>query len=65
MGQLAFLAPVGPFAGLSNAARQRIGETFPTLSITEIEDAVASFLMELQAPGIDPRLAEARDELNI
>lgn len=65
MGQLAFLDPVGPFAGLSNATRQKIGDAFPNLSITEIEGAVASFLIELQAPKVEPRLAEARDELNI
>ena len=65
MGQFAFLAPVGPFAGLSDAARQKIGERFPALSVVEIENAAAAFLMELQASNIEPRLAEARDELNI
>lgn len=65
MSQFAFLAPVGPFAGLSNAARQKIGERFPALTITMIEGAAASFLRELEAPAIDPRLAEVRDELNI
>ena len=65
MGHFAYLAPVGPFAGLSNAARQKIAKRFPTLSIVEIESAAASFLLELQAPKTEPRLAEARDELNI
>ncbi len=65
MGLFAFLAPVGPFAGLSNAARQKIGERFPVLSIVDVESAAASFLTELQAPKIEPRLAEAREELNI
>ena len=65
MGHFAYLGPVGPFAGLSNPARQKIAERFPTLSIAEIESAVAAFLTELQAPGIAPRLNEARDELDI
>lgn len=65
MSLFAFLAPVGPFAGLSNAARQRISERFPALSIADIESAAASFLTELQTPKIEPRLAEARQELNI
>jgi hypothetical protein len=64
MGHFAYLTPVGPFAGLSNAARQKIGERFPTLSIVEIESAAAIFFIELQAPKIEPRLAEAREELN-
>lgn len=65
MSHFAYLGPVGPFAGLSNSARQKIGERFPKLSIVEIESAVASFLIELQAPRIAPRLNEARDELDI
>ncbi len=65
MGDLAYLAPVGPFAGLSNPARKKLGECFPALSIVEIEKAAASFLMELQAPELEPRLLEAREELNI
>ena len=65
MGDLAYLDPVGPFAGLSNAARKRLGKCFPALSIIEIEKAAASFLMELQAPELQPRLVEAREELNI
>ena len=65
MGHFAYLAPVGPFAGLSNAARQKIGERFPALSIAEIERAAETFLAELQEPKIEPRLAEAREELNI
>lgn len=65
MGQLAFLAPVGPFAGLSNAARQKISDSFPTLSISEIESAVATFLLDLQATRVEPRLSQARNELNI
>lgn len=64
MGQFAYLAPVGPFAGLSNAARQQICERFPGVSPDEIETASASFLLELQAHEMEPRLAEARDELN-
>ena len=65
MGALAYLGPVGPFAGLSNAARRKLGERFPALSIVEIEKAAASFLTELQAPELEPRLVEAREELNI
>lgn len=65
MGDLAYLGPVGPFAGLSNAARKKVGERFPALSIVEIENAAASFLMELQATELEPRLVEAREELNI
>lgn len=65
MVQFAYLAPVGPFAGFSNAARQKIGERFPRLSIAEIESAAACFLKELQGTPTDPRLAEVRDELNI
>jgi len=65
MGHFAFLAPVGPFAGLSNAVRRHIGERFPNLSIDEIESASAFFIMELQAERIEPRLVEARDELDL
>jgi hypothetical protein len=65
MDHFAFLAPVGPFAGLSNAARQKINERFPALAIGVIESAAESFLRELQAPDIEPRLTEARDELNL
>jgi hypothetical protein len=65
MDHFAYLAPVGPFAGLSNAARQKISEHFPTLSIIEIESATASFLIDLAAPKVELRLAEARNELNI
>jgi hypothetical protein len=64
MGHFAFLSPVGPFAGLSNAARQKIKERFPALSIGHIEGAAEAFLSELEAPKIEPRLAEAREELN-
>lgn len=64
MGYFAYLAPVGPFAGLSNPARQKIASAFPTLSIAEIENAAEAFLLALKAPEIEPRLAEARDELN-
>lgn len=65
MSRFAYLPPVGPFAGLSNAARHKIGERFPYLFITEIESAIAAFLDELQISTIGPRLLEARDELNI
>ena len=65
MAEFAYLAPVGPFAGLSNSARQKIAEGFPGLSIVEIESAAESFMDELQGPEIEPRLAEAREELNI
>ena len=65
MGHLAFLPPVGPFAGLSNGAVQKLGDRFPNLSVAEIETAAASFVAELQAPEIEPRLTEARDELNV
>lgn len=65
MGHFAYLAPVGPFAGLSNHAKQQICERFPGLSIKEVESAAAFFVMELQAPTIDPRLAEVREEMNI
>lgn len=65
MGDLAYLRPVGPFAGLSNAARKKVRERFPALSIVEIEKAAASFSIGLQAPELEPRLAEAREELNV
>lgn len=65
MGCFAYLAPVGPFAGLSNPARQKIADSFPNLSIAKIESAAEAFLLALQAPEIEPRLAEARDELNV
>lgn len=64
MGHFAYLVPVGPFAGLSNTARHEISRRFPTLSVAEIESAAERFSLELQAPTIEPRLAEARDELN-
>lgn len=64
MGQAAYLAPVGPFAGLSNSARRKISDRFPSLSLAEVESATASFLDELQAPGIEPRLMQAREKLN-
>lgn len=65
MSHFAFLAPVGPFAGLSDPAREKIAQHYPRLSITAIDCAAASFLLELEARTIEPRLAEARDELNI
>jgi hypothetical protein len=65
MGPYAFLAPVGPFAGLSNGVRQKIGERFPTLSIEEIEGAAGSFSTELRASKMESRLIEVRDELHI
>jgi hypothetical protein len=65
MSHFAYLRPVGPFAGLSNAARQKISECFPALSITKIESAAATFLAELEASTTEPRLAEARQELSI
>jgi hypothetical protein len=65
MGHFAFLPPVGPFAGLSNSAVQKLGDHFPDLSVEKIETAAASFVAELQAPEIEPRLTEARDELNV
>lgn len=65
MSHLAFLAPVGPFAGLSNSARQQIGALFPDLSLAEVESAAATFLRDLEAPATEPRLAEARSELSI
>jgi hypothetical protein len=64
MGHFAFLAPVGPFAGLSNGVRQKISERFPALSIEEVESAAESFSTELRAAAMEPRLAEVRDELN-
>ncbi len=64
MNDLAYLAPVGPFAGLSNSTRQAVSERFPALSIDEIESAAASFSTELEASATDPRLASARDQLN-
>lgn len=65
MGHFAFLAPVGPFAGLSNGVRQRIAERFPAVPIEEIESAAESFSAELRASKMEPRLAEVRDELNV
>lgn len=50
---------------MSNGAMRKIAARFPGLSIVAIERAAASFLMELRAPRIEPRLSEARDELNI
>ena len=64
MGDLAYLAPVGPFAGLSNAVRHEISNRFPRLSVAEIESAAERFSRELQAPRTEPRLVEARDKLN-
>jgi hypothetical protein len=64
MGELAYLHPVGPFTGLSDTARHQIGSRFPTLSFGDIESAAERFLKELEVPGTEPRLAEARDELN-
>jgi hypothetical protein len=65
MSQYAFLAPVGPFPGLSNSARQKIAERFPALSLAEVERVAESFSTDLQAANVDSRLAEARDELNV
>jgi len=65
MGDFAYLVPVGPFAGLSKAARNEIRTQFPTLSVAEIERAAERFSLELLAPSIQPRLTEARDQLNV
>lgn len=65
MGHFAFLAPVGPFAGLSNGTRQLIRERHPAASIEEIEGAAQCFSTELRASMADRRLALVRDELNI
>jgi hypothetical protein len=65
MGQYALLAPVGPFAGLSKGARQKIAARFPALSVAEVDRAAESFSADLQASNADRRLAQARDELNV
>jgi hypothetical protein len=64
MGHLAFLAPVGPFAGLSDTVRHEIANRFPSVSIAEVESAAERFSLELQASKPKSSLDETRDELN-
>lgn len=65
MRAIAYLAPVGPFAGFSNAARHKLAKCYPGLCIAEIERAAERFSLELQAPKVERRLSEARNELNV
>lgn len=64
MGQLAYLAPVGPFAGLSKTAQNTIHTRFPTLCFAEVQSAAERFCLDLQAEATEQRLAEAREMLN-
>lgn len=63
MAHLAYLAPVGPFGGLSRSARQKLERLFPALSLAEVEQIAERFVLELLEDSTGTRLAEARNVL--
>ncbi len=63
MAHFAYLAPVGPFGGLSRSALQKLERLFPDLAVAEVENAAERFLLELLEDSAGTRLAEARNVL--